>query len=107
MNPIKHAPWLLAALAACGDTPVTDTPQDEAPAPTNRIDVPKAVRDNLGIEFATVERRRVAATRRYPGQFTLLPKARREYRSMLTGHVEIRVDLLQRVEHGDLLAVID
>ena len=54
-------------------------------APTNRIDVPASVRQNLGITFAKVERRRVASTIRVPGRFELLPSARREYRATLPG----------------------
>lgn len=95
------------ALAACSSEP-TDAPQAEPPAaPTNRLDVPKAVRDNLGIEYAEVQRRRVAATVRLPGQFELLPAARHEHRAMLAGHVEVHVALLQRVEAGELLCTLD
>ncbi len=100
---------LMIALAACGD----DT-QDQggdapttAPPPSNRIAVPREVRDNLDIRFGTVERRKVAATLRAPGAFELLPAAVREHRAMLAGLVEVRVELLQKVEPGDLLATLD
>ncbi|MCA8976044.1 MAG: efflux RND transporter periplasmic adaptor subunit [Planctomycetes bacterium] len=92
---------------ACSDPTTEPVDRHAVPPPSNRIDVPKAVRDNLGIEFAPVERRRVAATVRYPGQFELLPKARREYRAALNGHVDVRVEPLQRVAKGDVLCTID
>ncbi|MCA8948898.1 MAG: efflux RND transporter periplasmic adaptor subunit [Planctomycetes bacterium] len=97
---------LCAAAAACGgENP--EEHHDEAPPPSNRIDVPHSVRQNLGIEFATVERRRVAATVRLPGQFELLPAARHEHRAMLPGRIEIEVVLLQRVAAGDLLCTLE
>lgn len=46
-------------------------------APSNRVDIPESVRRNLGITFAQVESRPVAQTIRVPGQFELLPEARR------------------------------
>ena len=80
---------VLPALAACrrqADRP--PAPAAEAPAPTNRVDINPAVRQNLGITFARVERRNVARTLRVPGRFELLPEARREYRTMLAGRVD-------------------
>src|SRR5688572_12108417 len=71
-----------------------------APAPTNRIDVPEAVRQNLGITFAKVERRRVASTLRVPGRFELLPTARREYRASLAGSVRLLVSQYEEVGKG-------
>ena len=68
-----------------------------APAPTNRIDVPQAVRQNLGITFAKVERRRVASTLRVPGRFELLPTSRREYRAALPGSVRLLVSQYEQV----------
>ncbi len=79
----------------------------DAPAPTNRIDVPEAVRRNLGITFAAVESRPVARTLRIPGRFELLPEARREYRTMLSGRVELHVAQYRHVEPGDLLYTLD
>lgn len=68
-----------------------------APA-TNRVDIPESVRRNLGISFAKVESRPVAQTIRVPGQFELQPEARREYRTMLDGRVELMVQQFDRVE---------
>jgi hypothetical protein len=91
----------------CGRSPASPAPaQEEAmqqAAPTNRIDIPPMVRNNLGITFARVERRRVSGTVRMPGAFELEPRARREYRMMLPGSVELLVDQYQVVAAGDVL----
>jgi len=78
-----------------------------APAPTNRVDIPGPVRQNLGITFAAVERRNVAQTLRVPGKFELLPSARREYRTPVSGRVELLVSQYQRIDAGMPLARID
>jgi multidrug efflux pump subunit AcrA (membrane-fusion protein) len=79
----------------------------ESPAPTNRVDIPAAVRANLGIEFAKVEARNVARTLRVPGRFEPLPTAHREYRAPLAGRVELLVSQYQRVSAGTPLYRID
>lgn len=107
MNLRTQLLWLSLAFAACSDATAEPSQPEQAPPPSDRIDVPKAVRENLGIEFAAVERRRVAVTVRYPGQFELLPKARREYRAALSGHVDVRVEPLQQVDKGTVLCSID
>ena len=76
---------------------------NEAPVHPGRIAVPPTVRSNLGITFVTVERRRVERTRRFPGQFEYLPSARSEYRSMLSGRIELLVNQFERVEAGQPL----
>ena len=86
----KAGPQGAAALPAAAES---------APV-TNRIDVPATVRQNLGVTFAKVERRRVAATLRVPGRFELLPSARREYRAAVPGRVELLVNQYARVEPG-------
>lgn len=75
--------------------------------PTNRVPVPSSVRQNLGITFADVERRRVASTVRVPGRFEWLPTARREYRTPLSGRVELLVEQYDRVEPGDVVYRLD
>ena len=80
-------------------SPKADEHGGEAVA-TNRVDVPETVRKNLGITFAKVESRPVAETIRVPGQFELQPQARREYRTMLAGRVELLVKQLESVEPG-------
>jgi len=74
---------------------------------TNRVDIPDTVRRNLGITFAKVEMRPVAETIRVPGRFEFLLDARREYRTMLAGRVELLVKQFQRVEPGVLLYRLD
>ncbi|MCA9284200.1 MAG: hypothetical protein KDA22_03225 [Phycisphaerales bacterium] len=100
----------LSVFAACDRrTPVVDhAPHDEpAPSATNRIDIPPAVRSNLGITFAAVEQRPVATTIRAPGRFELLPTARREQRAPLPGRVELLVAQYDRVEPGTPLYRLD
>lgn len=79
----------------------------EAAAPTNRVEIPAAVRQNLGITFAKVESRNVAQTLRLPGRFELLPTARREYRTPLAGRVELLVNQFDKVEAGTPLYRVD
>lgn len=74
--------------------------EDHAPVPTNRVEIPDAVRRNLGITFARVEPRNVERVLRVPGRFELLPTARREYRAPLDGTVELLVQPQQSVEAG-------
>lgn len=100
------------ALVACERTPhshASEGPSDHesSPAPTNRVDIPAAVRQNLGITFAKVEYRNVAQTLRIPGRFELLPTARREYRTPLAGRVELLVAQFQKVEPGTPLYRVD
>jgi multidrug efflux pump subunit AcrA (membrane-fusion protein) len=103
----------LITIAGCQDerarTPVTAGTADpaSAPGPTNRIDVPAAVRQNLGITFAKVERRRVASTLRVPGRFELLPTARREYRAALPGSVRLLVSQYEQIDLGHPIFRLD
>lgn len=83
------------------------TPAVPATPPKGGIPIPPAVRDNLGITFAKVEQRAVAETRRVPGQFELLPTARQEYRALLGGRIDLRVEQFQTVNAGDVLFAID
>jgi hypothetical protein len=115
----RHLTWVLAGLISLGvggckrgsahDAAHAEDEHHNEPhhgatsAPTNRIDVPPAVRQNLGITFAKVERRRVASTLRVPGRFELLPSARREYRTGLAGRVELRVKQFDKVDAGAVL----
>lgn len=80
---------------------------DNTPAPTNRVDIPHSVRQNLGITFARVESRDVARTLRVPGRFELLPTARREYRAAAAGTVELLVQQYQSVAAGVPLYRLD
>lgn len=111
--------WLAATIAASALITACDGPPHEpgahgegdghdhgaeassaAATPTNRVEIPASVRQNLGIEFAKVEYRNVAKTLRVPGRFEYTPTARREYRTPLDGRVEILVTQYQQVEPG-------
>ncbi|MBL9075918.1 MAG: efflux RND transporter periplasmic adaptor subunit [Planctomycetes bacterium] len=107
---MKPVPSLCLALlaAACSKPAAAPTAhQAETPPTTNRIAVPAPVRQNLGIRFQPVERRRVAATLRLPGHFELLPQGRHEQRTPMAGRVTIAVQPLQQVAAGDVLYTID
>ena len=107
--------WCIAmssiGMASCtNDAPPSGESSEKdskAPAPTNRIAVPAAVRQNLDITCAKVERRPVQKTIRLPGQFELRPEARREFHAMAPGRVELHVTQFQSVEPDTLLATLD
>ena len=99
---ISSAMLLTSCTKESGQAPAPEQ-EETAAAPTNRIDIPATVRNNLGITFTKVERRRVDSTIRMPGAFELQPLARHEYRLTLPGAVQLEVDQYQRVDPGDLL----
>lgn len=108
-----HAVLLVVAMVACGrggagdSTGDTTSTEPDSAEITNRIDVPLAVRQNLGITYVSVERRPVRGTERLPGFFELLPEARRDYHAILEGKIELAVTTLDRVEPGQLLYTIE
>lgn len=71
------------------------------------IAVPRAVRENLGIRYARVQRRAVSQTMRVPGHFELLPTAMRDYHAPLTGRIELLISQYDPVEPGQVIARID
>lgn len=100
---------LAAGCSPSGNVADESSPAEEemAAAPTNRVEIPTAVRRNLGITFAAVEARRVEPTLRVPGRFEYLPTARHEHRTVLPGRVELLVEQFDVVEPGTPLFVID
>lgn len=108
------AACLIVAIAGalCGcenkpEQPSVETGDASAPAPTNRVDINAAVRQNLGITFAKVEGRYVSRTLRVPGRFELTPTARREYRVPAAGSVDLLVQQYQSVDKGTPLYRLD
>jgi len=99
---------LLVLPSGC-DAPasVDDHADDHVDAPSNRIDVPELVRQNLGIEFTAVQRRAVTSTMRLPARVELLPTATHHYRAPMAGRVLLHVEPLQKVAPGDLLYTLD
>jgi hypothetical protein len=100
----------IIALQACKSDPteqpaVSETTQ--ASSPSNRVAIAPAVRSNLGITFATAERRLIQDTLRAPGKFEYLPSAKREYLTMLPGKIELAVDQFDSVDKNTLLYTID
>jgi multidrug resistance efflux pump len=59
---------------------------------------------NLGITFAKAELRRVAQTLRLAGAFESPPEARRQYRSPVSGRVELLIGQYARVEAAQEIA---
>lgn len=97
---------LSMALPGCSGESTPDRASDQQAEPeaaSNRIDIPSTVRSNLGITFASVERRRIESTIRVPGSFEILPLARHEYRMTLPGQIDLMVDQYEHVEPGDVL----
>jgi multidrug efflux pump subunit AcrA (membrane-fusion protein) len=109
---VSLAATLLTAASGCRDEPPAGARGGQetaapAEAPTNRIDLPPVVRQNLGITFATVERRQVASTLRVPGRFELLPTSRQEYRTAVPGFVRLLVSQYQQIEEGEPISRTD
>ena len=107
---------LALALTGCPRTEKTGAPAatdaghtdgEPAATPTNRIPIPDSVRQNLGITFVKVVRRRVVSTLRYPGQFEFTPDAWTAYHARLGGPLTLNVKQFQRVTAGDLLATVE
>lgn len=103
-----------ALLSGCiqGQDESTTTAETSAspmvdPAAEPGVAIPSDVRKNLGVTFATVERRAVEENLRVPGVFELKPGARHEYRALLAGHLRLSVEPFQAVSAGDLLFSID
>ncbi|MBM4107841.1 MAG: efflux RND transporter periplasmic adaptor subunit [Phycisphaerae bacterium] len=90
-----------------GAGPAAHPPPSAEPAPTNRVEIPAVVRQNLGITFARVERRDVSRTLRVPGRFELTPSARQEHRVPAAGRVEVLVDQFESVQAGTVLYRLD
>ena len=82
------------------ETLAEPTEAASASMPSNRVAIPPAVRANLGITFATVERRKLQDTLRAPGRFEYLPSAKREYRTMLNGKIELLVTQFEHIKEG-------
>ena len=98
----------LYSFAGCGGDDEPASNQEHIISPiSNRIEVPPAVRRNLGIDFAVVEERAVKQTRRIPGAFELQPEAVRDYHSSVRGHVELFVKQFQEIRKGALLFRVD
>jgi len=102
---IENAPALVATEPAADDCCETEAGAEGASS--GGIAVPPGVRENLGITFASVAPRPVAATKRVPGQFELMPTARQEFRAPLGGRVQLEVEQFQRVDENELLFSID
>ena len=99
--------FVLSGCDRADSSPAPTADANHSPAPSNRVDIGPAVRQNLGITFAKVEARSVARTLRVPGRFELLPTAARDYHAAASGTIELAVQQYQRVEVGDVLYRLD
>lgn len=104
---LRSAFVILFLAAACSKPPVQQPSHDEAKAPTNRIAVPSTVRQNLGIAFVKVERRRVAQTLRFSGHFELLTSGHQELRAPVLGRVTLLVKPMQAVAAGEPICRVE
>ena len=110
---IQFALLTILVLQGCSSTSDEPTPASVKAAnahttmPTDRVAIPHAVQSNLGITFATAERRHLQDTLRAPGKFEYLPSAKREYRTMFPGKIELLVTQFDHVEKDTLLYTID
>jgi len=103
---------MLAQLSGCADEherPASGGASQEVrrDAPMDRVDIPPVVRKNLGITFVDVQLRHVAQTVRVPGHFELAPLARREFRTVAKGRVELHVEQHAGIVSGQLLFTLD
>ena len=105
-------PGMLAlglALAGCGQAASSQVPPPEAHAAapiTNRVEVPAAVRQSLGITFAQAEERAVSRTVRLACHVDSAPDARRPYHTNVAGTLTMHVAPFEEVEADQLLASV-
>ncbi|HYE63487.1 MAG TPA: HlyD family efflux transporter periplasmic adaptor subunit [Phycisphaerales bacterium] len=113
MTPLRCVTFVplvtLVTLAGCRREaePASAPATQHAPAPTNRVDIPASVRQNLGITFAKVQKRAVGRTLRIPGSFEALPTARQEHRAPAPGRVQLLVNPAATVDSGTPLYRLD
>lgn len=93
-------------LAACSKSPPAPQ-EDHAPAMTNRIDIPDAVRRNLGMTFARVASRPVAGAVVLQGTIEPIPGSATESRVPVAGVATPLVRDLEQVAAGHPIARID
>ena len=93
-------------LAACSKSPAP-AQDDHAPAMTNRIDIPDAVRRNLGMTFARVASRPVAGAVVLQGTVESIPGSATESRVPVAGIATPLVRDLEQVAAGQPIARIE
>jgi hypothetical protein len=93
-------------VAACSDSPMP-AQQDHVAAPTNRIDIPDAVRRNLGMSFAKVTNRSVAGALVLQGTLEPVPGSAIEARLPLAGVATPMVRDLERVVAGQPIVRVE
>lgn len=84
----------------------TSAAKSDKPVITNRVDIPQAVRQSLGITFVSVQERVVGASRRLAGRVSTTFEGMTPYHAMVPGVVTVHVGPLDPVEPGQLLASV-
>lgn len=100
------AAWIVLACAGCAPAPIETQPQEEAAVPTNRLDVPPDVVNNLGITFEAATRGHLGVWREISGELEVPESHRWTLRSPVDARVLTVVPRWQRVTEGDVLATL-
>jgi len=105
---------VLVTLVACGpggDAPVAEpapTPEAAAPALTDRVELPGAVLDSLGLAYATVTEEALAPSVELPANLVAVPDRRATAGPRVAGRIaEVRVNVGDSVEADAVLLVLE
>ncbi|MCA8940427.1 MAG: hypothetical protein KDB07_11485, partial [Planctomycetes bacterium] len=99
----------MGAATACSEQAKTgeaDMHAGEAPAQDGKIDLPRAVRENLGIDWSTAEMRVVSDSHFLPAIVEAPPEAHEAHHALFRGRLTLHVGRYQAVQAGDLLATL-
>lgn len=96
------------ALTACsGSGSQTEAAAAKPKAPiTNRVAIPAAVRQSLGITFAKAESRAVTTTVQLAGTIDSKPAGRRPFHANVEGTLTLHVEPFEKVEVGQLIVSV-
>ena len=98
---------LVAVCASCGGAKDDPTPSvKSSEQPTNRIELPASVRQNLGITWSVAKRERMEKVYSVPGEIIAVPELNWDFHAPVSGTVLKVVDLWQPVSAGDVLIEI-
>ncbi len=100
---------LLLSMFGCSSAAPPPTPSGAPPTETlgpPSIEVPRSVRETLGITFVRAEHRAVSSTVRLPGRFVSLPEAVLTVRAPLSGRLTLAARALELVEAGTAIGTI-
>lgn len=105
---VRFAPWGLVFLwSACSPKQPSATADGQPAKTTNRLPVPPAVVNNLGITFEVATRGRLGAWHEVPGQLEVPESQRWILRAPARARVTRVVARWQRVQRGDEVATLE